>query len=96
MNASSTKLPLLIIAALITIYGILGWLDVKNYAQGGWNTTPTNVVTEVLAGSPAEQGGLQAGDKILSLGGIATTDSKALLERPRPKIGRSRSELEIM
>ena len=87
MNASSTKLPLLIIAALITIYGILGWLDVKNYAQGGWNTTPTNVVTEVLAGSPAEQGGLQAGDKILSLGGIATTDSKALLERSRPKIG---------
>ena len=87
MDASNTKTPLLIIAALITIYGILGWLDVKNYAQGGWNTTPTNIVTEVLEGSPAEAGGLQAGDKILSLGGIATTDTKGLLARPRPKIG---------
>ena len=87
MDASNTKTPLLIIAALITIYGILGWLDVKNYAQGGWNATPTNIVTEVLEGSPAQAGGLQVGDKILSLGGIATTDSKALLARSRPNVG---------
>ena len=87
MDASDTRTPLLLIAALITVYGILGWLDVQNYAQGGWNTSPTNIVTEVLPGSPAEAGGLQVGDKILSLGGIAATDAKALSARSRPEIG---------
>ena len=87
MDASDTRTPLLIIAALITVYGILGWLDVQNYAQGGWNATPTNIVTEVLPGSPAEAGGLKVGDKIVSLGGIATTDAEALRARSRPGIG---------
>jgi len=90
MNAgdgSKYKTQLMILAAVVAIWGILGWLDVSNYAQGGWNTDRNNVVTEVLPGSPAEAGGLMAGDEITSLGGIGMTDAEALAQRARPEIG---------
>jgi len=77
----------MVLAAVVAIWGILGWLDVSNYAQGGWNTDRNNVVSEVLPGSPAEAGGLMAGDEIMSLGGIAMTDAEALSQRARPEIG---------
>ena len=84
---ANNKTPLLVLAAVVVIYGVLGWLDVSNYAQGGWATDPDNTVTQVLSGSPAEAGGLQVGDKITSLGGIAVTDAKARLRRARPEVG---------
>jgi hypothetical protein len=84
---ANNKTPLLVFAAIVVIYGVLGWLDVSNYAQGGWATDPDNTVTQVLSGSPAEAGGLQVGDKITSLGGIAVTDAKAQLRRARPEVG---------
>ena len=87
MGAGNSKTALQVFAAVVAIYAILGWLDVKNYAQGGWATTPDNTVTQVLSGSPAEAGGLQVGDKIVSLGGIAATDAAAQAERGRPKVG---------
>jgi hypothetical protein len=90
MNASSAskyKTHILVFGLLMSVYGIFGWLDVGNYAQGGWATDPNNTVTQVLAGSPSEAGGLQVGDVIASLGGISVLDSKALSRRARPKVG---------
>jgi hypothetical protein len=84
---ANNKTPLLVFAAIVVIYGVLGWLDVSNYAQGGWATDPNNTVTQVLSGSPAEAGGLQVGDKITSLGGIAVTDAEGQLRRARPEVG---------
>ena len=81
------KTPLLVFAAALVIYGLLGWLDVGNSAQGGWATDPDNTVTQVLPGSPTEAAGLQVGDKIVSMGGIAMTDAEALTQRARPKVG---------
>lgn len=87
MDANKYKTHLTIFGALVAIYGIFGWLDVGNYAQGGWNTDRNNAVTQVLPGSPAEAGGLMAGDQLISLGGIAVSDAKAQSRRARPKIG---------
>lgn len=87
MNASDSKTPILVFAALVVIYAILGWLDVKNYAQGGWATAPDNTVTQVLSGSPSEAAGLKVGDKIVSLGGIDVTDAAAQAKRGRPAVG---------
>ncbi len=87
MNPSDSKTPILAFAAIVSIYAILGWLDVKNYAQGGWATAPDSTVTQVLSGSPAESGGLQVGDKIVSLGGIDVTDAAAQSQRGRPAVG---------
>lgn len=86
-DASQYKTPLIIFAAIVAIYGVFGWMDVANYAQGGWNTDGNNTVIQVLPGSPAEAGGLMVGDFIVSLGGIATSDAKAQLQRERPKVG---------
>ena len=83
----NNKTPLLVIAAVLVIYGIFGWLDVGNYAQGGWATDPDNTVTQVLSGSPTEAAGLKVGDKIISMGGIAMTDAEALTRRARPEVG---------
>ncbi|MDH3491511.1 MAG: PDZ domain-containing protein [Gammaproteobacteria bacterium] len=86
-DAGQYKTPLIIFAAVVAVYGIFGWMDVGNYAQGGWNTDGNNTVIEVLPGSPSEAGGLMVGDFIVSLGGIATSDAKAQLQRERPKVG---------
>jgi len=87
MSASNSRTPLMVFAAIVAVYGIFGWFDVANYAQGGWATDPENVVTQVLSGGPAEAGGLQVGDKIMSLGGIASTDADAQARRGRPEVG---------
>lgn len=87
MSANNSKTPMMVFAAIVAVYAIFGWLDVANYAQGGWATDPENVVTQVLAGGPAEAGGLQVGDKILSLGGVASSDADAQARRGRPEIG---------
>jgi hypothetical protein len=87
MDVSNSKTPLMVFAAIVAVYGIFGWLDVANYAQGGWATDPESVVTQVLPGSPSEAGGLQIGDKIMSLGGIATSDADAQAHRNRPEVG---------
>lgn len=87
MNADSSKTPLMVFAAIVAIYGLLGWMDVANYAQGGWATDPESVVTQVLPGGPAEAAGLKVGDKIKSLGGISVTDTDANLRRGRPEVG---------
>lgn len=86
-DAGQYKTPLIVFAAVVAIYGVFGWLDVRNYAQGGWNTDGNNTVTQVLPGSPSEAGGLMVGDYIVSLGGISTSDAKAQLQRERPKVG---------
>ena len=87
MSASNSRTPLMVFAAIVAVYGLFGWLDVANYAQGGWATDPENVVTQVLSGGPAEAGGLQVGDKIMSLGGIASADADAQAHRGRPEVG---------
>ena len=87
MSASHSRTPMMVFAAIVAVYGLFGWLDVANYAQGGWATDPENVVTQVLSGGPAEAGGLQVGDKIMSLGGIASADADAQAHRGRPEVG---------
>lgn len=52
--ASKYKNQLLIFGALLAIWGILGWIDVGNLAQGGWAEDGNNTVTQVLPGSPSE------------------------------------------
>lgn len=85
--ASKYKNHLMIFGALLAIWGILGWIDVGNLAQGGWAEDGNNTVTQVLPGSPSEAAGLQVGDNIISVGGIARTDAEAAARRGRPDVG---------
>jgi hypothetical protein len=80
---------LLIFAALVLLWGILGMLDAKNYTNAGYSSEDRKVI-EVEDGSPAEAAGMQVGDVIKSIDGIAIEDVKALSRRERTKIGQTR------
>ena len=85
--ASKYKNHMMIFGALLAIWGIFGWIDVGNLAQGGWAEDGNNTVTQVLPGSPSEAAGLQVGDHIISVDGIARTDAQAAAQRGRPDVG---------
>jgi hypothetical protein len=86
-SAGNYGTHLKVFGALLAIWGILGWIDVGNLAQGGWAEDGNNTVTQVLPGSPSEAAGLRVGDHILSVGGIARTDAGAAARRGRPDVG---------
>ena len=87
MNTEKARTYLLVLGALFAIWGILGWLDIVNYAQGGYATDGNNTITQVLPGSPAEKAGLRVGDYIVSMNGIPTEDAAALSRQGRPGVG---------
>lgn len=82
-----------VVGILFIIWGILGMMDAKNYTYAGYGTNDDWSVNNVEAGSPAEMAGLQVGDIIKSTGGISVTDTKALNQRERTKVGQTREIL---
>ncbi|MBL8724662.1 MAG: PDZ domain-containing protein [Planctomycetes bacterium] len=66
-----------------------GWLGV--YLSEG----PGAVVAEVAPGSPAAAAGLQAGDQVLSCGGVATADGPALAAAVRARRAGERVALVV-
>jgi hypothetical protein len=80
-------MPLLIFGVVVAIWGLLGWADVRNWAQGGYGTDGNHTITQVLAGSPAEAAGLEVGDYVLSYNGVASENSAGLAEMGRPRAG---------
>lgn len=93
MSNQSTKssTPLLIVAALFIIWGILGMMDAKNYTTVGYNTDGDNTIIKITEGGAAETAGLKVGDVIKSTGGISVNDTKALNKRERSKVGDNRT-----
>jgi hypothetical protein len=90
-DQSGKKMNYLIVAVLIAVWGFVGVLDQPNVPFSGYFTDGDNTITQVFEGSPAEAAGLQVGDYIRSVGGIAVEDSRAMAERPRPDIGETRT-----
>jgi hypothetical protein len=79
--------------ALAIVWGLLGSLDQKNNPYGGFGWNVDEGVRRVDADGPAAQAGLQVGDRILSIGGVATDDWRARRRQPRPLIGETRDFL---
>ena len=72
--ATKYKPVFLGIAAIATVIGVLGLLDIPNVPYAGYFGGPDNDVVRVFPESPAERAGLQVGDVIESIGGIAVTE----------------------
>ena len=87
---ASDKTGWWIAAVVVSIIAALGLMDTKNIAYSGFFASGGSAVNQVKADSPAEQAGLQAGDKILVNAGIDTEDLHALFRQPRPTIGETR------
>jgi hypothetical protein len=90
-DAPRHKNLFLALAGLIVLWGILGVLDIGNVPYSGYNTDGDNNVTQVTAGSPAEAAGMQVGDRISSVGGVAVEDTRAGFNQQRAEIGETRT-----
>ena len=85
------KTTLLVAAGLFAVWGILGIFDVSNLPFNGYQTDGNNTVTQITDGGPAQQAGMQPGDYIRSIGGIAVEDAGAMARRPRAAVGETRT-----
>ncbi len=94
MNTSELsryKNPLLVVSVALLIWGALGVLDVRNQTYTGYVTDGNNTITGVAEGSPADAAGLQVGDYIRRIGGIAVEDSRANALRGRAVVDEVRT-----
>ena len=90
-NYARYKTAMLVAAGLFAVWGVFGVFDVDNLPYAGYLTDGNNTVTQVREGSPAEQAGMQTGDYIRSIDGVAVEDAAAAARRPRPNIGATRA-----
>jgi hypothetical protein len=88
---SRYKTPLLVVAVVLVVWGVLGALDIRYQTYTGYVTDGNNTITQVTDGSPADVAGLETGDYIRSIGGVAVEDVGAALQRPRPDINEVRT-----
>lgn len=74
-------------AALVVVLGVLSAMDVRNRTYTGYSKTANDMVKWVEPGSPAAAAGLQWGDVLKSVNGVAATDWKGLDDMHRPAVG---------
>ncbi|HET6564497.1 MAG TPA: PDZ domain-containing protein, partial [Xanthomonadales bacterium] len=86
----SGRLMLSILAGLVAIWGVLGWLDLEQQAEAGFVSNSRQLVTEVTAASPAEQAGMQVGDQVTKIDGYPADDAYTVARLPRMKAGNVR------
>ncbi len=80
----------LIVSVILLVLGALSAMDVKNQTYTGFQTDGNNKVTMVEEGGPAAAAGLQAGDVLTSVNGIAVTDTKGFFNLHRATVGATR------
>ncbi len=90
-DAARHKTALVALAGLIILWGALGVLEVGNVPFSGYTTDGDNNVIQVTAGSPSEAAGIQVGDRLRSVGGVAVEDTRAGLNQPRAEVGEVRT-----
>lgn len=81
------KTTFLVLAAVVIVLGVLSALDVSKQTYTGLLTDGDNGVISVEAGSPAATAGLQVGDRLKSVNGVAVTDTKGSIAMHRPAVG---------
>lgn len=91
LDVSRYRKPLLVVAVVLVFWGVLGALDIRNQTYTGFATDGNNTITQVTAGGPADVAGLEIGDYIRSIGGIAVEDVAATLQRSRPEVDEVRA-----
>ena len=79
-----------IASAVVLSIAALALIDSKNIPYSGMSLIGGTDITQVRAGSPAEQAGFQAGDKVVNSAGIDAGDLHALFRQPRAEIGETR------
>jgi hypothetical protein len=89
-NKDSRALPL-ILAALVVAWAAMGWRDLPQTTQAGFDTDGDHVVTRVAEGSPAAAAGLAVGDVITHIERIPVAQASAIARLPRVRAGVARN-----
>ncbi len=79
-------LPVMLVALLLA-WMVMGWQDLDEASQAGFDTDGNHTVTRVLADSPAAAAGLQRGDVIRRIERIDSQDTAAIARLPRARPG---------
>jgi len=81
------KTLFLLLAAVVSIWGIVGTLDIRNVPYTGYVLSPDRTVRIVREGSPAASAGVKVGDPVTKINIIPVSDFASLAAQPRPSIG---------
>lgn len=85
------KSPLLIVGVLFVLIGLWGAADIRNEPYLGMSTDPSETITEVRVGSPADRAGMKVGDVVKRIDGVEVSNTRALLRLRVTKIGQTRT-----
>ena len=69
MKSSRVGFVLLIVGMLVAVWGLVGLLQVRSQAFSGYRIGSGARVIDVDPGGPAQEAGLEAGDRIVGVGG---------------------------
>ena len=78
---------MVVLALLVVTWAVLGWWDLPKQARAGFETDGFGVVTRVDPGSPAEAAGLNVGDHITQMDGVAVENAAVIARQTRKKAG---------
>ena len=89
-SQDSRVLPLTLVV-LVAGWAMLGWRDLPNVTQAGFDTDGNNTVVHVAEGSPAAAAGFAAGDVITKIEQLPVANTRAIARLPRVPAGETRA-----
>lgn len=89
VNPHSAKYRNLLLGLSVIVLGLgaLSAMDVRNLTYTGFQTDGNNKVINVERGGPAAAAGLQVGDVLSSVNGVAVSDTKGVSNQRRADVG---------
>lgn len=90
-EAAPARSRWLIAAIVVTAVSVLGLASPENLASSGLTTGSDGSVSSVTPGGAAESAGIEVGDRVLAIDGLAFDQTVAQFKRPRPAIGDTRT-----
>lgn len=82
---------LLAVSGLLLLWSGLGLADVRNWPYTGFRAARNRTVAQVAPGSPADLAGMEVGDVIERIDGVALANLGALARQPRATVGEERT-----
>ena len=81
--------PFIAAGVAITVWGVAGLIQMPHWGQGGYYTDATSTVTRVQESGPAEEAGLEVGDRVITIAGVPAEGLPMQSRRPLPEPGES-------
>lgn len=93
LTTDRRRVLLLVVAVAITVWGTVGFFQRLPMGRGGYTYSPEYIVNYVERGGPADEAGLEVGDRVISVEGIPVEELPLYSRWPNsltPRAGESR------